>query len=314
MKKLIFLFCMVLLVACQGKTDSSLVVGVLRGPSAISVSQWLYQEPVVKGQKIRVEIFDEISDLQAKMIQGKVDFAVLPTTVAAILYNKGVDYRMIACPVQGSVSVVSSDSVISFKDLKNRTVSVAGQGTTPDVLFTLLASKYGFRNKELQIDYKIGSHPDLAQAVIMGKVKTALLPEPFATMVGMKNLSVKHTISLSDELAKSDSTLLFAMTAFVVKESLIEKNHAMVDSVSNRYQLAVQWLRLNVSEAADVAVKQKILPNRDIALKSIPQCNVCYLKMSDNAPRVSRYLQIFFRFDPKTVGGKLPDKKFYYGI
>jgi NitT/TauT family transport system substrate-binding protein len=314
MKKIIFLFGLVLLVACQGKTDSALVVGVLKGPSAISVSEWLYKEPVVKGQKIRVEIFDEITDLQAKMIQGKVDFAVLPTTVAAILYNKGVDYRMIACPVQGSVGLVTSDSIVRFSDLKNKPVSVAGQGTTPDVLFTLLASKYGFRNKELQIDYKIGSHPDLAQAVIMGKVKTALLSEPFATMVSMKNPSVKNPINLSNELAKSDSTLLFAMTAFVVRESLIEKNHAMVDSVSNRYQSAVQWLRQNLSDAADVAVKQKILPNRDIALKSIPKCNVCYLKMSDNASRVSKYLEIFFRFDPKTVGGKLPDKSFYYGI
>ncbi|MBP1638930.1 MAG: hypothetical protein H6Q17_513 [Bacteroidetes bacterium] len=314
MKKIIFLFCLVLLVACQGKTDSSLIVGVLKGPSAISVSQWLDKEPVVKGQKIRVEIFDEISDLQAKMIQGKVDFAVLPTTVAAILYNKGVGYCMIACPVQGSVSVVSSDSIIRFKDLKNKLVSVSGQGTTPDVLFTLLAAKYGFRNKELQIDYKIGTHPDLAQAVVMGKIKTALLPEPFATMVCMKNPSVKSVISLSEELEKSDSTLLFAMTAFVVRKSLIEKNHAMVDSVSNRYQLAVQWLRQNVSRAADVAVEANILPTKDIALRSIPKCNVCYLKMSDNASRVSKYLQIFFHFDPKTVGGKLPDRRFYYGI
>lgn len=314
MKNILFLFCIVLLTACHTKHGGTLTIGVLKGPSAISISQWLDKAPVIDGKKLRIEIFEEPADLQAKMIQGKVDFAVLPTTIAAILYNKGVDYRMIACPVQGSASVVSSDSIASFNDLKNRMVSVSGQGTTPDVLFTLLASKHGFRNKELQIDYKIGNHPDLAQAIIMGKIKTALLPEPFATMVCSKNRSVRNVISLSDELTKVDSTLLFAMTAFVARKELVEKNPAMIDSISNHYESALVWLRANTSKVADITVAAGILPNKEIALRSIPKCNMRYLKASDNWQRIEKYLQIYFHFDPKTVGGKLPGKRFYYGI
>lgn len=314
MKRIVFLICVVLLVACQSNPGSTLVVGVLKGPSAISVSQWLDEGPVVNGKKLKIEIFDEPAALQAKMMQGKVDFAILPTTVAAILYNKGVDYRMVACPVQSSVYVVSSDSIKSFDDLKGKEVSVSGQGTTPDVLFTLLASKYSFRNKDLRLDYKIGNHSDMAQAMILGKVKTALLPEPFATMVCSKNPSLKSSISLGDEMAKYDNKLLFAITAFVARKAIVEHNRALIDSISDRYQLAVQWLHQNTSKAADVVVKVGILPNRDIALKSIPRCNIHYLKVADNAERISKYLQIFYSFDPKTVGGKLPDKRFYYGL
>lgn len=314
MKKIIFLCAVVLLAACQEKRSDTLTIGVLKGPSAISVAQWLQEPPVINGKKLQVEIFDDNVALQAKMIQGKVDFAVLPTNIAAILYNKGVDYKMVACPIQGSVYVVSSRKIRSFNDLRKKEISVSGQGTTPDVLFTLLASKYGFRNKELLLDYTIGNHPDLAQAVVAGKIQTALLPEPFVTLATSKNSKVKAVINLGDELAKQNSACLFALSAFVVSKRLVAQHPADIDSVASRYRKAIDWLQNHSEKAAEELVKAGVLPEKDIAQQCIPRCNIRYLNVKDNRQRIDNYLQIFFRFDPKTIGGRLPNSRFYYEI
>jgi len=312
MKNLLIIISAILLAACTPKTNDTLTIGVLKGPSAISVAQWLSQSAVIDGKKLTVTVCDEVGDLQALMIQGKVDFAVLPTTVAAILYNKGVDYRMVACPVQGSIYVVSSDSISSFNELKSRKISVSGQGTTPDVLFVLLAQKNGFTKQECQLDFSIGNHADLAQAMVLGKVKTALLPEPFVTMACLKNPSLKPVVSFADELIKADSSALFAMTAFVVRGSMVDAHKALVDSVSVRYRSAIAWLSAHPQEVAEAAVKAKILPNAKVASMCIPRCNIHYLAVADEELQIGHYLNIFFNFDPKTIGSKMPDKRFYY--
>lgn len=314
MRNIIFLCIAVLLAACHNKRENILTIGVLKGPSAISVAQWLQEAPVFNGEKLQVEIFNDVTALQAQMIQGKVDFAVLPTTVAAILYNKGVDYRMVACPVEGAIYVVSSERIKSFNDLRKKTVAVSGQGTTPDVLFTLLATKYNFRNKELQLDYKISSHAELAQAVASGKIRTALLPEPFVTLVTAKNSRIKAVINLSNELEKQDSTCLFALSAFVVNRHIAEQHPADVDSVASRYRKAIGWLQNHIPEAAEEMVKDGILPDKTVAEQSIPRCNIRYINAADNKQLIVNYLNIFLRFDPKTIGGSLPDSRFYYEI
>jgi NitT/TauT family transport system substrate-binding protein len=313
MKKIFLLICsVVLLAACTSKPTGSLTIGVLKGPSAISVAQWLQQSPVIAGKKVKIVVCDEVSDLQALMIQKKVDFALLPTTMAAILYNKGVDYRMVACPVQGSIYVVSSDSISSFDDLKNRKIGISGQGTTPDVLFELLAKRHGFTLQEQHLDFSIGTHADLAQAVVLGKIKTALLPEPFVTLVCTKNPKVKPVVNLAGELAKSDSSTLFALTAFVVCKSMVEQQKTVVDSVAKRYQVAIEWLYAHPERTAQAVVDAKVLPNVQVALRSIPRCGIRYISASAASVRIADYLRIFLNFDPKTVGGRLPDSNFYY--
>jgi len=69
------------------------------------------------------------------MMQHKLDFAILPTVMAANLYNKGVDFKIIAVPIWGTLYVLANHPGIkSFSDLNNQTISVFGQGATPDIL------------------------------------------------------------------------------------------------------------------------------------------------------------------------------------
>ena len=137
MKKFSLIIFIIILIfsACKPKEDNVIRIGVLDGPTAISAIRLIDKPLQINGRKIELIVKSDPQQIQAMMMRHKLDFAVLPTVMAANLFNRGVDYRMIACPVWGTLYIVSNNKDINlFEDLSGRTVSVFGQGATPDVL------------------------------------------------------------------------------------------------------------------------------------------------------------------------------------
>ena len=98
----------------------------------------------VSDKSIRVEILNEPIQVRKMVIDGTADFAILPTTMAAILYNRGIDYRLVAIPVWGTLYLFGTDTTItSWEMLKGKTINLMGKGMTPDVLFKHLIIENG---------------------------------------------------------------------------------------------------------------------------------------------------------------------------
>lgn len=53
-------------------------VSVLRGPSAIAFAHWMKETPVIDGKPLSVRIIDSPDLMQATLIKGEADIAVLP--------------------------------------------------------------------------------------------------------------------------------------------------------------------------------------------------------------------------------------------
>ena len=74
---------------------------------------------------IKVEIFNEPMQVRKMMIDSSADLAVIPTTMAALLYNRGLDYSIVAIPVWGTLYLFGRDSSVkSWKDLKGKRVNL----------------------------------------------------------------------------------------------------------------------------------------------------------------------------------------------
>jgi len=97
--KVIGTLLVVLLLSCSKKPSDTIRIGVLEGPSAVSFIQLIDQPTLIEDKKIEIIIKSEPLQIQALMMQGELDFAILPTVMAANLYNKGLGYRMVACPI-----------------------------------------------------------------------------------------------------------------------------------------------------------------------------------------------------------------------
>ena len=91
----------------------ALRVAVLRGPSVVAVTSWLENPPLVGEHPLAMKVLDSPELLQAALIKGEADVAMLPLISAANLYNKGVPLRMIGCPIWGTLYMVERPTATS---------------------------------------------------------------------------------------------------------------------------------------------------------------------------------------------------------
>ena len=100
-------FCLFLLILCScNKTEKGrnvLHVAVLRGPSVIAFAKMIEDSPEIDGKRLSVDIVDSPEQMQALLIKGEADLAALPMINAANLYNKGLKYALLGCPVWGNL-------------------------------------------------------------------------------------------------------------------------------------------------------------------------------------------------------------------
>jgi NitT/TauT family transport system substrate-binding protein len=306
-----------ILAACNSSTKTQnqqqVTIATLKGPSSMGMIRMIDSLANAESKDFKVVILNEPIQVRKMMIDGTADFAILPTTMAAILYNKGLEYRLIAIPVWGTLYLFGSDSTIrSWSDLKGKKVNVMAKGMTPDVLFRYLLEKNGVDpDKDLTLDYSFPTHIDLANAVAAGQAKIGVISEPLVSLVMQRNKEVRPIFDLNTEWEKILNTPI-AQTALIAKKSLIEKNPQLVEQFIASYQKSTQWVNSNPDSAAALIVKYGVLPNVEVARNAIPRSNLKFVRAKSEMAQVGEYLSIFYQMNPEIIGGKVPDESFYY--
>ncbi len=262
---------------------------------------------------IQIDILNEPIQVRNMMLDGTADFAILPTTMAAILYNKGLDYRLIAIPVWGTLYLVGEDTTITrWEDLRNKRVHVMAKGMTPDVLFRYLLQKNGINpDKDITLDYSFPTHNKLANAIAAGQAKLGVIPEPLVSLVMHKNKKVHPVFDLNLEWSKQQNAPI-AMTAFLGKKSILKENLPLVEQLISSYKNSTQWVNQNPDSAATLIVKYNILPDYQVALQAIPLSNLNFVRANKIQTQVNEYLKVFYDMNPEIIGGRIPDENFFY--
>jgi NitT/TauT family transport system substrate-binding protein len=267
----------------------------------------------VENAGIEVEIVNEPIQVRKMMLDNKADFAVLPTTMAAITYNKGLEYKLIAIPVWGTLFLFGNDSTITcWEDLRHKKVHVMARGMTPDVLFQYLLKKNGIDpQKDITLDYSFPTHIDLANAVAAGRAELGVISEPLVSLVIQKNKQVRAVFDLNREWEKIQGSPI-AQTALLVKKDIIEKNPRLVEEVLEAYEKSSLWVHENPDSAAVLIAKYGILPNARVALQAIPGSGLHFVRARNIRSQISDYLNVFYNMNPRIIGEKMPDETFYY--
>jgi NitT/TauT family transport system substrate-binding protein len=160
-------------------------IATLKGPSSMGMIKLIDSINNAGNTNIQIDILNDPIQVRKMMLDGTADFAILPTTMAAILYNKGLDYRLIAIPGWGTLYLVGEDTTInSWNDIRNKRVNVMAKGMTPDVVFRYLLQKNGINpDKDITLDYSFPTHIDLANAIAARQAKLGVIPEPLVSLV-----------------------------------------------------------------------------------------------------------------------------------
>lgn len=273
-------------------------------------------EPVLGNKfRTRYSMYSEPEQVKAIMLTEKAEFAILPATTAAIMYQRTGKYILAAIPVRGSLYLCSRDSSIqSWEDLRGIKIHLMAKGMTPDVMFGYLAQKNGLDPEaDILKDYSFSGHIELANALAAGIAETAVISEPMVSLVRAKHPEIKIVLSLDEEWNRVyNDSIPVAQTAVLVRKDFAEENPLLVNEYLELLETSIQKVNSHPSEAAKLIVKHKILPDEIIAESSIPLSNMQFGTAENEMSGINEYFKVFLNFNPLIIGGKLPDEGFYY--
>ncbi|MGO8694529.1 MAG: ABC transporter substrate-binding protein [Rectinemataceae bacterium] len=291
----------------------TITIGALKGPTGIGMVRLFETAPSLPdGLKLATVAVPSMDVMAAKVIGGDYDAAVLPINVAAKIYSAGIPIRLAAIVGDGTATFLTSDpSIASLADLRGKVIAVAGQGATPDYLLRHLLARAGIDpDSDLRLSYSL-PYPEAAEALAAGKIRSAVLPEPFATLALAANPSLRSPFSLSDLWTKATGQTSYPMSAFIVSSRLASSFPAAVVALLSAYSDSIAWVVANPKEAGLLAEKHDLGLRAAIAAKAIPRSNYVFVTAQHARPAVEALLSIFLETAPASVGGKLPDADFY---
>ncbi len=290
-------------------------IACLKGPTGVGMVKLMEDSETGKASNdysfIVASSADEIS---GKIVSGDINIASVPTNLAVKLYNKtDGKIKILAVNTLGVLSVIENgNSITSFADLKGKTIYSTGKGSNPEYILRYLLEQNGLTpGVDVQIQF-VATNDELVTLLVSGNAEVAMVPEPAATTVLTKSESLNRVLSINEEWKKVQGDGLM-MGCIVALDSYVEENPGAVENFLKEYQASINFAKENVEEAAVFCEKYEIIPAAKIAEKAIPECNLTYITGTKMQEQLLPYFEVLMDFDPTSIGGKLPEKEFFFG-
>ncbi len=307
----VMLFSLAAFAACSKKQDDTEIrIAALKGPTGMGMVK-LADKQNYPNYTVSIEASPDA--LNPRIISGEVDVAAVPVNLASVLYNKlDGDISVLAVSTLGVLYVVEAGSEVnSVADLAGKTVYATGQGATPEYILNYLLDKNGVAGS-VEVNY-VGEHAALATMLADGSAEIGMLPEPNVTSTLAGNDNLRIALNLTEEWNRVCSTEL-VQGVVIARKSFVNEHPEAIEQFLREYEKSSAFVNENIDEAAKLIVDAGILGNVEIAKKAIPNCNISFSKGEAMHKAVEGMLTVLFEANPKSIGGKLPDKDFYYGI
>lgn len=291
-------------------------IGVLKGPTGMGIVQIMERREQGDTElDYEFTVAGAPTDMAGLIASGNLDIALLPTNMAAALYNKTEGkVKLIHINTLGVMSIVGSGSetFADIKDLRGKTIIAAGQGAAPEFVLNYILEQNGLDPKsDVTIDFK-SEHTEVASLLLNKKNDLALLAEPFTTSVLMQDNTNKIVFDLTREWEKvAENNAKLVMGAAVVRTEFLAAHPEAVEIFLRDFDASQQFVNADPGAAARLIEKFDIF-KAAVAAKAIPGSYIVSLTGAEMKGDASVFLKVLFDNDPKSIGGKLPEEDFYY--
>ncbi len=266
----------------------------------------------------RSTIYGTADEVVPLIVQGKVDIALIPANLAAVLYakTKGTDAAISVAAINtlGVLEVVEAgDTIHRIGDLRGRTIYSTGKGTTPEfVLNHLLTQNEMTPGVDVTVEF-LSEATEVAARLAAEPGAVGVLPQPYVTVLQGKDPSIRSALSLTQEWDAVSPDAPLVTGVVVVRQSFAAAHPDAFAQFLADYQASTKFTNENPSDAAPLIVAAGIAPAKPVAVAAIPRCNIVYLDGEDLRVALDAYLGVLFAADPAAVGGSVPGDDFYYG-
>lgn len=292
--KAIALFLIALILsACNKKEKQVVQIGLLNGPSSISMVHAIQKDGYFNEKAVDYIIKDNPQHLRALIMSEHMDMAILPMTMAYSMIDNDIDIKIFAITSWGNLYLLGRQEVTDLSELAGKTISVPGEGQTPDLVTNFLLD-YQNVNDKVDINYTYPAPLLLASALAVGKIDYAVLPEPLASLALSKDTSIHRCIDLGGVWDNAFPDIPLVQSVFVIRTPFYEQNRDWFTAYAKELKIKVDYTLEHPDETIALAQKYELLPPNLPAKNIIANSHLDFVRDASIATDITSYLKTFY--------------------
>lgn len=295
------------------KETKEISFSVPDGLPAIGISKMIKEDPQIdENYDVSYTIEANSESLMSSVMKEEPDVVIVPSNSAATVYNKTQGYKIAGTLGWGSFYIGTTLENQTIEDLKNKEVYNIGKGLTPDIITKSILKDKGIDvDNDINFSY-VNGVSELAPIILSGKTEFAVIPEPALSTVQSKNDKFNVILNLNEEWKNiNDSEYGYPQSTILVKNDLIESDKELVDKLLKNIEESSKWIFENKETTAEYCGEIGVSASKDIIAKAIDNSNIKYVGIKDCYKEYEIYFNKLNEFDPKTIGGTIPDEEIF---
>ncbi|BFU78271.1 ABC transporter substrate-binding protein [Arcobacter sp. 15-2] len=270
--------------------------------------------------KVEFRLWKNPDELRAILLKKEAHIVAIPTNVAANLYNKKEDIKLLNVSIWGILEIVSRDKNIkTIEDLKGQQIVVPFRSDMPDIVLQAIIKKAGLNpKKDFDIQYA-PTPPDAMQMLILRRADNVLLAEPATSMAMIKTGSFPLKL-IAPDIYRSVNLQKEWGRVFQVGQKVPQAGIAVVGKLDNsiakrveeEYKKAVTWYKNNPTQAGVLVQKYIEFFSTEAIANSIPNVQIDAISAKDSKKDLDKFFEVLLEIEPKLIGGKIPDEGLYF--
>ena len=252
-------------------------------------------------------------EITPKFIQGEFDIVSVPANLASVLWNRTEGkVKVLAVNTLGVLYILGKNvQITSVADLSGKTLYATGKGSTPEYGLKKILEQNGIDpENDVTIEWK--SQPDeIVPLLKTSDSAVAMLPQPYvvAAMANVEGLEIK--LSLNEEWNKFPENGGFITSVIAVRAEFAETHPEVIAEFLTAAHESCEKANSD-AEGTAALVEKYVGIKAGVAKQALPKCNITFISGAEMKSALSAYLGVLFGYEPKSVGGQLPDDGFYY--
>lgn len=290
-------------------------VKTYNGIPAISICKLIKEEENIKSSyKTSYTIESNDKKLVESLNKKQVDIALVPTDMAAKVYNKNSSYQIFASIGQGSYYLVTSDpEVRGFNStLINKEIAIAGENSMTDNIVKAILKKNNIDETLVKFKYT-NTVPELVKTLTLGEIYTGIVPETSLTSLLYKHSGLKILASTNDAYENTfDISEGYPQFSVIVRKDFAKNNKEYVNKFLSKLKESIEFVNNNPLQAGAYGEELKIPIKPQILSKAIKRCNLKFIEIDKFKQNYEYFFDILYNYNNEAVGGTVPDESIYH--
>lgn len=290
-------------------------VKTYNGLPAISICKLIKEEENIKSSyKTSYTIESNDKKLVESLNKKEVDIALIPTDMAAKVYNKNSSYQIFASIGQGSYYLVTSDpEVRGFNStLINKEIAIAGENSMTDNIVKAILKKNNIDETLVKFKYT-NTVPELVKTLTLGEIYTGIVPETSLTSLLYKHSGLKILASTNDAYENTfDISEGYPQFSVIVRKDFAKNNKEYVNKFLSKLKESIEFVNNNPLQAGAYGEELKIPIKPQILSKAIKRCNLKFIEIDKFKQNYEYFFDILYNYNNEAVGGTVPDESIYH--